>query len=270
MCYYNGQRVSHSEFIRLMKLSKATANYDFLNVGVHNGFGYKPCAVLVANEDQSDFEIVQMEWGYVPGYITNREEANKFRRMYTTLNFKGENLFTNEQGKKSMWADAAKSRRCIVLSTGIVESRHMPKIGAKGQVLKDTDKFPYQVGIKGREYFWFPGLYNQWTDKETGEQINTFALGVTAANALMKQIHNSKKRMPAILNDAQAWEWLMTNPTNDRLQQLALTQVPSTVMEFCTIEKDYMKTQEATPREYEDLPPIDLSFLDTEELIYAE
>jgi putative SOS response-associated peptidase YedK len=269
MCYYNGQRISRSEFIRLLKLTKATKDYDFLNVGVHNGFGYKPCAVLVANEDQTDFEIVQMEWGYVPGYITNRDEANKFRRMYTTLNFKGENLFSNEQGKKSMWADAARNRRCLVLSTGIVESRHIPKIGAKGQVLKETEKFPYMVGIKEREYFWFPGLYNPWLDKETGELVNTFALGVTVANDLMKQIHNSKKRMPAILNDAQAWEWLMGNPTDERLQDLALTQVPSKAMEFCTIEKDYMRTQEATPREYAGLAPIDLTFLDTEELVYA-
>ncbi|WCT14390.1 hypothetical protein [Mucilaginibacter jinjuensis] len=36
-----------------------------------------------------------------------------------------------EDGTRSMWADAAKNRRCLVLSTGIVESRHVPKIGKK-------------------------------------------------------------------------------------------------------------------------------------------
>jgi len=67
-----------------------------------------------------------------------RTQANVFRAKFTTLNFKSENLFINESGKRSMWADAVKNRRCLVLSTGIVESRHLPKIGKKGQQLKET------------------------------------------------------------------------------------------------------------------------------------
>jgi len=40
MCYYNGQRVTRAEFIILKGLEKPVRNYDFLNVGVHNGFNY--------------------------------------------------------------------------------------------------------------------------------------------------------------------------------------------------------------------------------------
>ena len=29
MCYYNGQKVTHAEFIRLKQLEKALAKYDF-------------------------------------------------------------------------------------------------------------------------------------------------------------------------------------------------------------------------------------------------
>src|ERR1700761_229232 len=103
MCYYNGQKVSRSEFIRLLSLEKAVKNYDFLNVGVHNGFNYAPCAILVPSEDGKDFDIIQAEWGYVPGFLKTRKEANDFRLRYTTLNFMAENLFIKDDGTRSMW-----------------------------------------------------------------------------------------------------------------------------------------------------------------------
>ena len=266
MCYYNGQKVTRAEFIKLKSLEKAVSKYDFLNVGVHNGFNYAPCAILVQSEDGKDFDIVQAEWGYVPGYIKTRSEANIFRAKYTTLNFKSENLFVKEDGKPSMWASAARNRRCLVLSTGIVESRHIPKIGKKGQELKETIKYPYLVQVKGQDYFYMPGLYNEWLDPETSQFVNTVAIGITAANELMKQIHNTKLRMPTILTEDLAWEWLMEKPDQERLQQIARTQIPSRLLEYCTIDPDYRKALEATPRNFDELPALNTSYLYREEL----
>ncbi|MVN91530.1 SOS response-associated peptidase [Mucilaginibacter aquatilis] len=267
MCYYNGQKVSRSELIRLKNLEKAVRNYNFLNVGVHNGFNYAPCAILIPSEDGKDFEIVQAEWGYVPGFVKTRAEANIFRAKYTTLNFKSENLFLKEDGKKSMWSSAAKNRRCLVLSTGIVESRHVPKIGKKGQPLKETIKYPYYITVKGQEYFFMPGLYNEWLDPETSQFVNTVAIGITEANALMKQVHNTKLRMPTILTDDLAYEWLLEKPSEERLSIIARTQIPSRLLEFCTIDPDYRTAKEATPRDFEELAPIDTTYLyEAEEL----
>ena len=277
MCYYNGQRVTRAEYIELKGLTKAVKNYPFLNVGIHNGFNYAPCAILVPTADGRDFEIQQAEWGYVPGHVKTREEANLFRKQYTTLNFKAENLLINEKGHRSMWADAVVTRRCLVLSTGLVESRHIPKMGKKGQILKATDKFPYYIGVKDMEYFWFPGLYNEWLDPETSTFVNTVAFGITKANALMKQIHNSKERMPSFLTDDLAWEWMMTKPTEGkltaankaRLSEIALTQIPSNMLDFCTVNsEDYRLNGEATTMEYPDIAPLDLSLLEDEKLLY--
>jgi len=129
-------------------------------------------------------------------------------------------------------------------------------------------KYPYQVGLKDREYFFFPGIWNAWTDKETGEHVDTFALITTEANALMKQIHNSKERMPTILNDDLAWEWMMTNPSKERLTEIALTQIPSRMMEACTIGKEYRTAGEVNAFEYPELPAIDMTYMDTEELLF--
>jgi putative SOS response-associated peptidase YedK len=165
-----------------------------------------------------------------------------------------------------MWADAAKNRRCLVLSTGIVESRHVPKIGKKGQELKETIKYPYQVTVKGHSYFYLPGLYNEWLDPETTQFVNTVALGITAANHVMNQIHNTKKRMPTILTEDLAWEWLMEKPTEERLSQIARTQIPSSYLEFCTIDPDYRTRLEATPRNYPELSAIDTAGATREKL----
>jgi len=231
-------------------------------VGVHNGFNYAPCAILVPSEDGKDFEIVQAEWGYVPGFVKTRAEANIFRAKYTTLNFKSENLFLKEDGKRSMWSSAAKNRRCLVLSTGIVESRHVPKIGKKGQELKETIKYPYYVTVKNQEYFYMPGLYNEWLDPETSQFVNTVAIGITEANALMRQVHNSKLRMPTILTEDLAYEWLLEKPGEERLSAIARTQIPSRLLDFCTIDPDYRTAKEATPRDFPELSSIDTAYLD--------
>jgi putative SOS response-associated peptidase YedK len=165
-----------------------------------------------------------------------------------------------------MWADAAKNRRCLVLSTGIVESRHISKIGKRGQILKEMIKYPYQVSLKGQEYFYLPGLYNEWLDPETSQFVTTVAFGITDSNHVMSQIHNSKKRMPSILTDELAWEWLMEKRSEERLSQIARTQIPSRVLDFCTVDRNYRTALEATPVEYPELAPINTSFMDTEEL----
>jgi putative SOS response-associated peptidase YedK len=149
MCYYNGQKVSREEFIRLMNLEKAVREYDFLNRDIQNGFSYSPTAVLKPNATKDNFDIVQMEWGFIPKYLQDREAVEKFRNGYknaqgrfipgyTTLNAKAENLFTNEKGSASIYAEAAKERRCLVLSTGFFEWRHIfPKNKKTGLPAKD-------------------------------------------------------------------------------------------------------------------------------------
>lgn len=265
MCYYNGQKVTRAESIRLKGIEKAIRNYNFLNVGMHNGFKYAPCAILVPSENGKDFDIVQAEWGYVPGFVKTRTEANIFRAKYTTLNFKSENLFVKEDGKRSMWADAAKNRRCLVLSTGIVESRHIPKIGKKGQALKEMIKYPYYITVKGREYFYMPALYNEWLDPETSEFVNTVAIGITEANSLMRQIHNSKLRMPTVLTEDLAYEWLLGRPDEERLTEIARTQITSRMLDYCTIDPSYRTAGEPIPRDFPELAALDMTYLDTAE-----
>ena len=64
-----------------------------------------------------------------------------------------------------------------------------------GKPLKTAVKYPYHIGLKDKEYFYIAGIWQPWKDVETGEYVETFSVVTTAANKIMEQIHNSKKRV---------------------------------------------------------------------------
>jgi putative SOS response-associated peptidase YedK len=262
MCYYNGQKVTHSEYIRLKQLEKLLAKYDFLNKPLSIGFDYSDNAVLKVVDGKKDFEIVKMEWGFLPGYLKNREAVDKFRNGYkdasgkfhppiTTLNAVGEEMLL--PGK--MYRDAALHRRCLVISSGFYEWRHVNPIGKKGQPLKTAVKYPYHIHLPAQEYFYMAGIYQTWTDRDTGENVDTFAIVTTRANALMEQVHNSKKRMPVILNDDLAYEWLFGKLDEKRITEIATNQFPAEIMAAYPIAKDFREALNPLEKfEYTELP----------------
>lgn len=55
----------------------------------------------------------------------------------------------------------------------------------------------------------------------------------------MEQVHNSKKRMPTILNEDLAYEGMFGNLDEKRILEIAATQYPADQMQGCTIAKDF-------------------------------
>jgi len=229
-------------------------------------------AVLKPVRGAEDFDIVKMEWGFLPNNLPSREAVEKFRKGYKdengvfhkgfdTLNAKAENLFINEKGQPSMYRFAAKERRCLLLSTGFYEWRHIfPRNKRTGQPLKTAVKYPYRIFLPEKEYFYMAAIWNPWRAQDgTGEYAETFANVTTDANFLMRQVHNSKMRMPTVLNEDLAWEWLFGKLPEHRLTEIALTQYPWQEMDAYTIAKDFRTALDPTASfEYaeEDLPSL--------------
>jgi len=70
------------------------------------------------------------------------------------------------------------------------------------------EKRPWFISLKEKELFTLGGLLSEWTDPDSGEILKTFSILTTKANTLMSRIHNTKKRMPLILEDDEADYWL--------------------------------------------------------------
>lgn len=268
MCYFNGQKVTNVEFIRLKQLEKALAKYDFFDKDLSIGFDYGKNAVIRAVPGELDFEIVEMEWGFIPHYIKNREDLQPFRKggintktgkfdtPIITLNAIGEELF-----QKVTYKQAAMQRRCLIPSAGFYEWRHVfPKNKKTGLPLKTATKYPYYITIPKKEYFFMAGIWTPWTDKNTGEYVESFSIVTTKANKLMEQVHNTKKRMPAILNEDLAYEWIFGELDEKRITEIATTQYPSNEMSACSISKDFITAlNHQEPFEYTGLPILELA-----------
>ena len=264
MCYYNGRKVTKTEYSRLKDLEKTIA---FLNdeLAIYKGFDYNDFPVLRAIPGSHTTERIDMQWGFLPSYVRNPEDVKKFRYGYkndagkfipgyTTLNA------TSEQLLSKMYKDAALHRRCLVPSNGFYEWRHVQVVGKSGKLLKTPEKYPYWVQMKDQPEFYMAGVYNPWTDQDTKTTINTFAIVTTEANTLMKQIHNSKERMPTILPGDLAESWLYKDLSDQDILDIANYQVASAEMIATPLHKDFLKS--ANPHEaviYREVP----------ELIYA-
>lgn len=272
MCYYNAQKVTHSEFLRLKSIEKNLKEHDFFNRLVIVGFDFGKTMVLKPIEGKEDFDIVQMEWGFLPDplkwpFIETREDALKIRRGYTDargkfvqplnfLNAVSEELLISNK----VYRDAALKRRCIIPSSGFYDWRHVFPLNKRtGQPLKTAIKYPYRVMVKDKELIWMAGIWNQWTDADTGETVDTCSIITTEANLVMSQIHNSKKRMPTMLSDDLAWEWMFGKLDEKRISDIARWQIPWQDLKYYTLAKDFLNSGDPLAEfVYPELPPLDL------------
>jgi putative SOS response-associated peptidase YedK len=156
-----------------------------------NGFDYLPTPIITAGEPDH-FKL--FNWGFVPFYMADREKAMIFRTQ--TLNCISEEMYD-----KPSFRDAAKNaQRCLIPVTGFFEWHWLDE--------KGTVKIPYYVTWRDQKVRSLGGLYSRWKDKATGEYYYSYTVLTTQANTLMDYVHNNKKRMPVIIDQADEKNWL--------------------------------------------------------------
>ncbi|MBA4853938.1 SOS response-associated peptidase [Emticicia sp. BO119] len=166
---------------QLKKLEKLEPVYHTI------AFSYMPWPVITSAEPDT---IQLMEWGLIPSWTKNHEDAIKLRK--NTPNARIETVF-----EKASFRQAAHKKHCLVPATGFFE----------WQTIKGK-KYPHYIYLKDQEIFSLAGIWETWTDKESGETKETFSILTTEANPLMATIHNSKERMPVILAKETELDWL--------------------------------------------------------------
>ncbi|MGB3619108.1 MAG: SOS response-associated peptidase [Catalinimonas sp.] len=155
-----------------------------------SGFAHPRLPVLT-NDDPRQIQL--FGWGLIPGWVKSEEQAAEMARR--TLNARGETIF----GKPS-FRQAAARRRCLVLIDGFYEWMHR---GGK--------KYPFFIQAGDGAPFAFGGLWEEWADRDTGERHRTCSIITTDANPLMAKIHNTKERMPLVLDRTAEQQWLRSD-----------------------------------------------------------
>ncbi len=176
---------------------------------------------VIVYENDNPFEPVVSVWGLVPDWAKDPEKI-----WNSTLNARGETIF-----EKSAFRKSAESKRCLIPVEGFYDHHDF-----KGK------KYPFYItGKEKDEPLYFAGLWNDWTNKETGEIINTYTVLTTRANPLIAKIHNKPKlsddpRMPVILPEDLQEEWL--KPLSRReVQELATYVFPDSKLDAWTVPK---------------------------------
>jgi putative SOS response-associated peptidase YedK len=131
-----------------------------------------------------------LNWGLIPSWTKNLADANEIR--YKTFNARSESI-----DSKPSFSLSFKSKRCIIPLQGFFEWQHVGR-----------EKVPWYIYHADNEILSVAGLYDEWVESSTGELFTTFTIVTTDANNLMSEIHNSGKRMPAILNKISELKWL--------------------------------------------------------------
>lgn len=206
-----------------------------------NGFAHPKLWVIASDKPE---EIQQMEWGLIPFWVKNTEQAADIANK--TLNAKSETVFTLPSFRA-----AIKQRRCIIPVTGFYEWRHYK-----------SKTYPYFINPNTSKVFLSAGIWEEWTDKETGEIRKTCSIITTAANEMMEQIHNTKKRMPLILDSTNARKWLNSGLVKEEIEPLmkpleASKMKAHTISRLVTSHTENSNVEEvAAPEGYKELPKL--------------
>ncbi len=150
-----------------------------------NGFTFPVMPVIINNDPNV---IDHYNWGLIPNWAKN----NDIRRF--TLNAKIETLNEKPSFKNST------NLRCLVIVDGFYEWQWLDS--------KGKNKQKYIITKPNNELFTFGGIWSEWKNPKTKMIERSFSIVTTQANELMSKIHNSKKRMPVILNPDNEKSWL--------------------------------------------------------------
>ncbi|MEA1849210.1 SOS response-associated peptidase [Chryseobacterium sp. MHB01] len=189
MCYYVDAKLTRKQIREVFNVE--TDFKEFPAEKMISGFRAKgtvekPLPIIT---DENPNTAVMGDWGLLPFFSKDRAFQVK------TLNAVIEELDTKNSYKNSI------NKRCLVLVNGFYEWRSLDKFGnpdPEGKV-KQLHRIHLDNGDKP---FALAGIYNVWND------IITFSICTTKANTLMADIHNSKKRMPVVLNERDHSKWL--------------------------------------------------------------
>lgn len=153
-------------------------------VAIEKRYNIAPTQYVAAvREDQAGTrELAMLRWGLVPSWAKDPAIGNRM------INARAETV-----AEKPSYRSAYKHRRCAILANGFYEWRK-----------EGNGKTPWFITTEDDSPFAFAGLWESWSDKETGETIQTTTIITADANEFMSSLHH---RMPVILEPVAADRW---------------------------------------------------------------
>lgn len=195
MCYHISLDFDKKKLEGRFK-KKLANNEEFMGRNQVNGFS-KPIIpiILSASSNCIDFG----EWGF--GANDGVTKMDNGKTMNSILNARGETIFTNKLFKNFC------NNRCLIPVSGFYEWK-----------LEGNRKIPYLVTLKDQKIFCLGGIFKEV--EENGESFKRVAIITIEANEIMRQIHNTKMRMPLVFDDKNENKWIDEDLSKDNVSNL--------------------------------------------------
>ncbi len=186
------------------KILSSELNFEFstVNYNIHpsppDADESKIVTAPIVRYVSDQYEALPAVWPLIPKWAKGKVSK------YSTANAKAETLATTKSYQHA-WNNG---QRCLVPATGFYEWQVV-----EGQ----KHKQPYNIKLREQPVFAMAGLWEQSTDPATNKSIDSFTIITTDANPMMAEIHNTKKRMPVIVDPAEYKNWLKGESDKDML-----------------------------------------------------
>ncbi len=197
-----------------------------------------PLIPVIAQEDPSRIQL--MQWGLIPAWSRSREEAEQIRKG--THNARSETLH-----EKPSFKEPFNSGRCLIVAGGFFEWQQI-----------NNRKIPWYITRKSGEPFVFAGLCDNWRNPLDGEEVRSCSIITTIANPLMEHIHNTKKRMPVILEKDGEKKWVSGSSSLLKRKQLLLPIQESDLKAFTVTPR--LSSSKADPTDPDIIKPFEHLF----------
>jgi len=201
--------IPEKDFNNRFEIDDRRSKIDGGNLKMEDRYNIAPGEIVPVLTKNSPKKIEMMKWGLIPFW------AKDPRIAYSTINARGEEIENKPAFRKPF-----RQQRCLIPASGFFEWRKVTED-------KKSRKIPYWIRLKNQVNFGFGGVYDVWKDTE-GYEIKSFAIVTTAANDLMKEIHD---RMPVILNAKDEDTWLDNRVSDIKLLKSLIIPYPSENME---------------------------------------
>lgn len=169
--------------------------------------------VLRKRSEGDGLSASEMRWGLVPSWSKTGSTTSLL------INARSETV-----ADKPSFKAAYQRRRCLVPADGYFEWKRQRSVNQ-----------PYYLQLKDEAIFYMAGIWETWHDP-TGSPSESYAILTTQANTLAAKVHD---RMPVILEDQSAHEWLEGDPE--------LLEKDTRFDFFAAISADRMKCRPVNP-----------------------
>lgn len=225
MCYNKSTLQKAAELQRAFEFESKIGHKEIFNDNPNYNAVRLQQLPIIAQRD-GELQAFKAMWWLIPSW------AKSSKPEFPAFNARAETI-----DKLPSFSPYFKSSRCLIPVKAFYEYPPTEFVEIMRDGKKKKVKQPYLIRMKDDNAFMMAGIFSIWVNKQTGEELPTYAVITTEANKLMKPIHH---RMPVILDNKHFKLWLDRDYKDAKALKKLLVPYPPAKMKAHKVSAEYL------------------------------